>query len=127
MSAARTLPEAAKEVLDQRAVGRAVRDLTVLAINALKTLDPPLSALVDRRIIGVEIDDQDRLVIHLDDLDLTVNLERTGRLAWTDSCAPWTPRDGARPTARLLLDDGSGIDFKEPAKTKRIAFTITRR
>lgn len=128
MPATKTSADGAKQVLEQHAVGRTVRDLTVLAINALKTLDPPLTSVVDGRIETVSVDDPQRLVIHLETVDLIVNLERTGRLVWTPTLGPWTPCPGrVPPTARLLLDDGSGIDFKEPARTKRITLALARR
>ncbi|WP_326561223.1 hypothetical protein [Micromonospora sp. NBC_01796] len=53
-------------------------------------------------------------------------------LAWTGTViplrkdvAPWRLSDGiAMPTVRLVFDDGTGIDFREPAKTKRITVSV---
>ncbi len=127
MTAPQTSGDAAKQVFEKHGIGRSVRGFTVLAINALKTLDPPLTSIVGSRIETVSVEDPQRVVIHMEALDLIVNLERTGRLLWTPSSAPWVPTPGrVSPTARLLLDDGGGIDFKEPSRTKRITFALAR-
>jgi hypothetical protein len=37
---------------------------------------------------------------------------------------PYSYRAARLPTIRLLLDDGSGLDFTDSAKTKRIAVSL---
>ena len=56
---------------------------------------------------------------------IRVDLQRSGRVTWLQSADAWQLSSGVPlPTVRLLLDDGSGLDFTEPAKTKRVAVSL---
>jgi formamidopyrimidine-DNA glycosylase len=112
--------------LTARLDGRAIARLDVVAFSALKTFDPPPSALqglflgpVDRR--GKFLD------FAVDDLHLVVHLARAGWIRWRDSVPAVPPRPGKSPlAARLVLDDDSGLDFTEMGTQKRLAVYVVR-
>lgn len=106
-----------------RLLGERVAELQVLGVNSLKTVTPSLSDLVGLEITGVSV--TERLVtIGMGSLTATIDLQRTGRLQWLDHAEPAQIGRPGLPTLRLLLRSGAGLDFNEPAKTKRIAVTI---
>jgi formamidopyrimidine-DNA glycosylase len=123
------LPEvqALADDLTARLDGRAVARLDVVAFSALKTFDPPTSALqglflgpVGRR--GKFLD------FAVDDLHLVVHLARAGWIRWRDSVPAAQPRPGKNPlAARLVLDDDSGLDFTEMGTQKRLAMYVVRK
>ncbi len=110
--------------LDARLDGRAVARLDLVAFSALKTFDPPATALhglfinrVSRR--GKFLD------IAVDDLHLVVHLARAGWIRWKDQMPPEPARPGKGPlAARLVLDDGSGLDFTEAGTKKGLAMYV---
>ncbi|WFE22575.1 DNA-formamidopyrimidine glycosylase family protein [Solwaraspora sp. WMMD937] len=119
------LPEvqALAAYLRQRAVGRRVERVEVSAINALKTYDPPPSA-----VAGAAVTDAGRhgkfLDIELDGaLHLVVHLARAGWLHYRESFASAAPlKPGKGPIAvRVRLDDGSGFDLTEAGTQKKLA------
>jgi formamidopyrimidine-DNA glycosylase len=122
------LPEvqALADDLTARLDGRAVARLDIVAFSALKTFDPPVSALqglflgpVGRR--GKFLD------FAVDDLHLVVHLARAGWIRWRDSVPPAPPRPGKGPlAARLVLDDDAGLDFTEMGTQKRLAMYVVR-
>lgn len=111
------------EILE-RLNGQEIAGLQVLGINALKSLSPMPHELIGDIVVATVVSDR-VFTISTDVHTIVVDLQRTGRLVWVDSAAPYTL--GAvtgRPTVRLLLADGSGLDLTEPAKTKRITVTL---
>ena len=118
--------EALAAFLRERAVGHAVARTDVAAFSAVKTFDPPLSALA-----GATVTDASRhgkfLDLDVDGLHLVVHLARAGWLQWRDSLPPAPPRPGKGPLAlRLHLDDGSGFDLTEAGTQKRLAVYLVR-
>lgn len=106
-----------------RLVGESVAQLQVLGINSLKSVTPSPSDLVGSEITSVGV--ADRVVtVAMGAFAATVDLQRTGRLAWLDNAEPAQIGRPSLPTIRLLLRSGAGLDFIEPAKTKRIAVTL---
>src|SRR4051812_6354054 len=103
MSAAKS-PTAVKALLETHVVGRTVRSLSVHGINALKTLEPPLAAVAGERVLEVEADDRQRVVLRLQRIEVVINLERTGGLKWLAPSTTWAPSAQATqpPTLRLL-------------------------
>lgn len=115
-----------RRILDEHAVGRAVRGLGVYGVNALKSLSPSLSALEGKSVTSASVNNERIVVLGVGTCDIVVDLQRTGALEWIPAADEWSPASHSpMPTGRLRLDDGSAIDFKEPAKTKRITFRVT--
>jgi len=119
--------EALAEFLRERAVGHRLERVEVAAISALKTYDPPVSALSGREVTGAA-----RYGKFLDmlvgDLHLVVHLARAGWLHYRDEFAGKTPlKPGKGPIAlRVRLDDGSGFDLTEAGTQKKLAAYLVR-
>lgn len=122
------LPEvqALVEFLDERATGHAFAALRVSAISALKTFDPPLSALEGERIGGVRRHGK-FVDLEAGGVHLVFHLARAGWLRWYDE-APTTPvKPGKSPLAlRVRLDDDSGFDLTEAGTKKSLAVYVVR-
>lgn len=117
------LPEvqALVDFLRSAAVGRVVTRVDVVAINALKTFDPPLTALAGLSVTGARRYGK-FLDLDVDGLHLVVHLARAGWLHWRASLPPAPPRPGKGPLAvRVHLDDGSGFDLTEAGTQKKLA------
>jgi formamidopyrimidine-DNA glycosylase len=122
------LPEVHALVSDLRSrlTGRTIARLDVVAFAALKTYDPPVSALDGLTIGGVERHGK-YLDIRAGDLHLVIHLARAGWLRWRDKAPVATVRRGAGPiAARLVLDDGTGFDLTEAGTKKSLAIHVVR-
>jgi formamidopyrimidine-DNA glycosylase len=98
----------------------------VVAFSALKTFDPPVSAL-QGLFLGAVGRRGKFLDIAVDDLHLVVHLARAGWIRWRDSVPATPARPGKGPlAARLVLDDDSGLDFTEMGTQKRLAMYVVR-
>jgi formamidopyrimidine-DNA glycosylase len=105
----------------------------VAAISAVKTFDPPLSALGGALVTGASRYGK-FLDLELDGLHLVTHLSRAGWLQWRDSLPPAPPRPGGKgPIAfRLHLapefPEGpvSGFDLTEAGTQKRLAVYLVR-
>ncbi|MDT4951852.1 MAG: formamidopyrimidine-DNA glycosylase [Pseudonocardiales bacterium] len=125
--------EALATFLRERAVGRSVMRADVAAISAVKTFDPPLSALGGALVTGASRYGK-FLDLELDGLHLVTHLSRAGWLQWRDSLPPAPPRPGGKgPIAfRLHLapefPEGpvSGFDLTEAGTQKRLAVYLVR-
>lgn len=118
--------EALAAFLRERAVGHAVARTDVAAFSAVKTFDPPLSALAGAAVTGASRHGK-FLDLDVDGLHLVVHLARAGWLQWRDSLPPAPPRPGKGPLAfRLHLDDGGGFDLTEAGTQKRLAIYLVR-
>ncbi len=106
--------------------GRAVARLDIVAFSALKTFDPPPSALHGLFVGGVARHGK-FLDICVDGMHLVVHLARGGWMRWRDEVPAAPPRPGKSPlAARLVLDDDSGVDFTEAGTQKRLAVYVVR-
>ncbi|MFC8921482.1 Fpg/Nei family DNA glycosylase [Cellulosimicrobium sp. NPDC057127] len=139
--------EALVRFLDDRATGRTVVAADVAQIAALKTFDPPVTALVGRTVTGARrhgkwLD----LVLGAPgqpaagpapadaELHLVFHLARGGWLRWSEKSptTPVRPRLGggggkvAALALRVRLDDGSGFDLTEAGTRKRLAVHVVR-
>jgi formamidopyrimidine-DNA glycosylase len=122
------LPEvqALVDVLRDRAVGHAVARVDAVAINVLKTYDPPPHALHGMTIDGVQRHGK-FLDLDIGGLHLVMHLARGGWLTWKKAQPAAPPRPGKGPLAlRVTLDDGSGFDVTEAGTQKRLAVSIVR-
>ena len=125
--------EALATFLRERAVGRTVMRADVAAINAVKTFDPPLSALGGAEITGVSRHGK-FLDIDVSGLHLVIHLARAGWLQWRESLPPAPPRPGGKgPIAFRLhlapeMPDGpvAGFDLTEAGTQKRLAVYLVR-
>ena len=113
--------------LDARLSGRIIDRLSIVAFAALKTFDPPADALKGTVISGVSRHGK-FLDIAAGEVHLVIHLARAGWIRWRD--APPPPPTG-RPSrgplaARLVLDDGSGLDVTEAGTKKSLALSIVR-
>jgi formamidopyrimidine-DNA glycosylase len=118
--------EALAADLRERVVGRRIQRVDVAAISALKTFDPPPSALHGQEITGAG-----RFGKFLDiiagDLHLVIHLARAGWLHYRDSITPTPPKPGKGPIAlRVRLDDGAGFDLTEQGTQKKLAAYLVR-
>lgn len=112
--------------LDKRLEGRAIARLDVVAFAALKTFDPPPSAL--QGLFVTEVTRYGKFLdIVVDELHLVVHLARGGWIRWRDELPAIPARPGKGPlAARLLLDDESGLDFTEAGTRKGLALYVVR-
>jgi formamidopyrimidine-DNA glycosylase len=96
--------------LDAALRGARIESALAPGINALKTFDPPLSALADRALAGIGRRGKQLVVEVTGDLVLLVHLMSAGRLQLYDKRAG--PRDR---TSRLLVrfDDGRELRLRE--------------
>lgn len=126
--------EALAAFLRERAVGRALIRVEVLALSALKTYDPPPTALH-----GLEITGAGRHAKFLDldvsGLHLVIHLARAGWLHWRESLPAAPARPGRGPLAlRVRLADDmsasggaeSGFDLTEQGTQKKLAAYVVR-
>ncbi len=118
--------EALAAFLRGRAVGHAVARVDVLAISALKTYDPPVTALSGLTVSGVGRHGK-FLDLDIDGLHLVIHLARAGWLRWKDEVPVRPARPGKGPLAlRLHLDDESGFDLTEAGTKKGLAVYVVR-
>lgn len=115
------------QVILARLAGQEIAVLQVLGINSLKSFSPMPSALTGDTIESSAVVDRLFTVITTGH-QVKVDLQRTGRVVWLPRTEPYVMSAGtSRPTLRLVLASGQGLDLTEPAKTKRIAVTISAR
>jgi formamidopyrimidine-DNA glycosylase len=123
------LPEVEALALDLkgRLDGRAIVRVDIAAFSALKTFDPPLSALE-----GTFVDDVTRhgkfLDISAGGLHLVLHLARAGWIRWRDEVPtlPPKPSNKSPMAARVTLDNQSGLDITEAGTKKSLALYVVR-
>jgi formamidopyrimidine-DNA glycosylase len=119
--------EALAADLRTRLTDRAVARVDIAAFSALKTFDPPLSALH-----GMLVDDVTRhgkfLDLEASGLHLIVHLARAGWIRWRDEVPKLPPKPSNKSplAARIVLDDDSGLDLTEAGTQKRLAIYVVR-
>ncbi|KPC81475.1 MULTISPECIES: Fpg/Nei family DNA glycosylase [Streptomyces] len=113
--------EALRDFLEDHLVGREIARVLPLAINVLKTYDPPPTALEGTSVTSVTRHGK-FLDITAGQLHLLIHLARAGWLQWKDSFPATPPRPGKGPLAlRTVLTGGDGFDLTEMGTTKRLA------
>jgi formamidopyrimidine-DNA glycosylase len=119
--------EALAHHLRENAVGHSVARVDPASMSALKTFDPPVSALVGRTVTGAARHGK-FLDLDCDGLHLVTHLSRAGWLRWHDSASPVPPKPtGKGPIAlRVHLDEvgGPGFDLTEAGTQKRLAVYV---
>jgi formamidopyrimidine-DNA glycosylase len=116
--------ESLARFLTKMCVGHVIARIDLAAFSALKTYDPPLSALH-----GLEIEGVTRrgkfLDISAQGLHLVFHLARAGWLRWRDTLPEAPARPGKSPLAlRVRLDDGSGFDLTEAGTQRKLAVYV---
>ncbi|MDM4762639.1 DNA-formamidopyrimidine glycosylase family protein [Galbitalea sp. SE-J8] len=125
------LPEVTALVADlsSRLIGRRIRRLQLVSFAALKTFDPPVSALDGGTVTGVDRHGKylDVVVAGVagDELHLVFHLARAGWLRWR-SAAPSPIRGSKGPiAARLELEPDAAADPAAPAGRGGDGFDLT--
>lgn len=113
--------------LRTHAVGTVIGRVDVAALTALKTFDPPVTALVGRAVTGANRYGK-HLDLDCDGLHLVVHLSRAGWLRWSDSLSATPPKPGKGPLA-LRVHCGTppgapGFDLTEAGTQKRLAVWV---
>jgi formamidopyrimidine-DNA glycosylase len=120
------LPEVQALVTDlgSRLTGRTVDRLDLVSFAALKTFDPAPSALHGQRVTGVARHGK-FLDLTIGEVHLVMHLARAGWVRWRESAPQGSGRPGKGPlAARLVLDDGSGLDITEAGTKKSLAIYL---
>ena len=118
--------EALAAFLRENAVGRVLTRADLASVQAIKTFDPPLSALG-----GLEVTGAGRhgkfLDLDVSGIHLVVHLARAGWLHWRVGLPTAPPKPGKGPLAlRVHLDDGNGFDLTEQGTRKGLAVYVVR-
>lgn len=115
------------EFLRGRITGLRIDKATVSAINALKTYDPPLTALVGTTVVGVERHGKFVDVATEGGIHLIFHLAKAGWLRWYDTLPATVIKPGKTPIAlRVGFDDGAGFDLTEAGTKKSLAVYAVR-
>jgi formamidopyrimidine-DNA glycosylase len=115
--------EALAEHLRTHAIARPVARVDLASMTALKTFDPPLSALTGRLVTGAGRIGK-FLDVQLDGLHLVVHLSRAGWMRWHEQASATPPKPGKGPLElRVHLETvgGPGFDLTEAGTQKRLA------
>jgi formamidopyrimidine-DNA glycosylase len=123
------LPEVEALALDLRSRldGHAIAKIHVAAFSALKTFDPPLSALEGTMVDGVTRHGK-FLDIEASGIHLVLHLARAGWVRWREEVPAIPPKPSTKSTLalRVVLDDQSGLDITEAGTRKSLAAYVVR-
>ena len=118
--------EALAAFLRENAVGRVLTRVDLAAVQAIKTFDPPLSALAGLEVTGASRHGK-FLDLDVSGLHLVVHLARAGWLHWRTGLPSAPPRPGKGPLAlRAHLEEGEGFDLTEQGTRKGLAVYVVR-
>ncbi|WP_426184358.1 Fpg/Nei family DNA glycosylase [Microbacterium sp. TWP3-1-2b2] len=113
--------------LGERAVGRTITRTSVGAIAALKTFDPPNTALHGAQITASTRHGKFIVLSCGDDLHLVFHLAKAGWLRWYEMLPVTLIKPGKSPIAlRVALNDDSGFDLTEAGTKKSLAVYVVR-
>ncbi len=116
--------EALAAFLRENAVGHVLARADLASVQAIKTFDPPLSALGGLEITGAARHGK-FLDLDVSGLHLVVHLARAGWLHWRTALPTAPPKPGKGPLAlRVHLDDGNGFDLTEQGTRKGLAVYV---
>ncbi|HVM66346.1 MAG TPA: DNA-formamidopyrimidine glycosylase family protein [Acidimicrobiales bacterium] len=118
--------EALSQFLGDHLRGRTVARAELASLSALKTFDPPLSALVGREVTGTGRRGK-HLILDIGGLALVLHLARGGWVQWRPELTAARAKPGKGPLAlRMGFDDRSGFDVTEQGTEKRLAIWVVR-
>ncbi|MGA6206889.1 Fpg/Nei family DNA glycosylase [Nocardia testacea] len=120
--------EALAQFLREHAVGAVVGRIDVAALSAIKTFDPPVTALSGRDVTGAGRWGK-FLGMDCGGLWLITHLSRAGWLRWTDNPSVSPPKPGRGPLAlrvHFFTPEGAtpAFDLTEAGTKKRLAVYI---
>ncbi len=113
--------------LGRRLDGRAISRVDLVAFSALKTFEPPITAIAGAFVEGVQRHGK-FLDIEVGGLHLVMHLARAGWVRWRDEVPTAPPKASNKSplAARVHLDDGSGLDVTEAGTRKGLAIYVVR-
>jgi formamidopyrimidine-DNA glycosylase len=119
--------EALARDLDGRLTDRAIVRVDIAAFSCLKTYDPPISALSGGLVDGVTRHGK-FLDIDVSGTHLVLHLARAGWIRWREEVpqVPAKPNAKSPLAARVVLDNGSGLDITEAGTRKSLALYVVR-
>jgi formamidopyrimidine-DNA glycosylase len=119
--------EALADDLSRRLDGRAIVRVDLAAFSALKTFDPPLMSLHGMLVDGVTRHGK-FLDIDVSGTHLVMHLARAGWVRWRDEvpALPARPNSKSPLAARVVLDNGAGLDVTEAGTRKSLAIYVVR-
>lgn len=120
--------EALAQFLREHAVGAVVGRIDIAALSAIKTFDPPVTALSGRDVTGAGRWGK-FLGMDCGGLWLVTHLSRAGWLRWTDNPSVSPPKPGRGPLAlrvHFFTPEGAtpAFDLTEAGTKKRLAVYI---
>ena len=119
--------EALARDLDGRLRDRAIVRVDIVAFSCLKTYDPPVTALTGGLVDGVTRHGK-FLDIDVSGTHLVLHLAKAGWVRWKDEVPQLPARPNAKSplAARIVLDNGSGLDVTEAGTRKSLALYVVR-
>jgi formamidopyrimidine-DNA glycosylase len=119
--------EALARDLSGRLTDRAIARVDIVAISCLKTYDPPVSALAGALVDGVTRHGK-FLDIDAGGTHLVLHLAKAGWVRWRDEVPqlPARPSSKSPLAARIVLDNGAGLDVTEAGTRKSLALYVVR-
>jgi formamidopyrimidine-DNA glycosylase len=119
--------EALVKDLSRRLEGRAVVRVDIAAFSCLKTYDPPVTALAGGLVDGVSRHGK-FLDLDISGTHLVLHLARAGWVRWKETVPDLPPRPSSKSplAARIVLDDGTGLDITEAGTRKSLALYVVR-
>jgi formamidopyrimidine-DNA glycosylase len=119
--------EALVNDLSKRLEGRAIVRVDLANFSALKTYDPPLSALAGGMVDGVSRHGK-FLDFDISGTHLVLHLALAGWVRWKDEVPklPAKPNSKSPLAARIVLDNDAGLDITEAGTRKSLALYVVR-
>jgi formamidopyrimidine-DNA glycosylase len=118
--------ESLARFLGEQATGHTVTRAELGSLSALKTFDPPLSAVLNQTVGPVGRRGK-YLIVEVGPVSLVLHLARGGWVQWRDSLTPSRAKPGKGPLAlRVGLESGAGFDVTEQGTEKRLAIWVVR-
>ncbi len=109
------------EGLERHVAGRELVRLTLASPFLVRSVDPPIGALVGRRVEGISRIGKRIVLSFQDDLHLVIHLMIAGRLRWR------APNGKGVGKAIATMDFGDGLLlFTEAGTRRRASFTVVR-
>ena len=119
--------EALARDLSGRLEGRAIVRVDIAAFSCLKTYDPPITALAGGMVDAVTRHGK-FLDLDVSGTHLVLHLARAGWIRWRDEVptVPARPNSKSPLAARIVLDNGGGLDITEAGTRKSLALYVVR-